>query len=59
MSSEPTPIPDSTSTSEYTKICDKCPPKSLHLQMNTSHNVKNVSTKMKNAARLKYNRSLR
>ena len=46
-------------TSNSIAHCKKCPPKSIPLLINTSHNIKQQSTAVKNASRLKYNRSLR
>ena len=48
-------MPKTSSTAN----CKKCPPKSMPLLINSSHNVKQQSTAVKNASRLKYNRSLR
>ena len=41
------------------KVCIKCPPKPFHLLLNTSTNTKTISGKVKCAALLKYNRSMR
>ena len=48
-------MPKTSSTAN----CKKCPPKSMPLLINSSHNTIQQSTASKNASRLKYNRSLR